>query len=351
MKKIFVLTALCLMAFIGTANNYRGDDHQYRVEAKGIVEKTFDVSANPTLEMEGKYSDFIITTWDNPQIDFLVKITVKGNDGKKVEARFNTIDIDLEQVGNRVMAKTVFGDYNYKTFDGSISIKYYVKVPNDVSFDLDTKYGDITLDEANKKLNVDIKYGDFKADNINIDSTQHNQISIKYGNANIDVIKRCNMDLVYGEAKIYKCDYIDGTLKYSKIFITELNEGMLENKYSTARIEKAYKIVFVNNAYSDLKVSEITHMLSANIKYTNMKATVISERPLIDIEGMYSDVVLYIDERASFNYVLNSSYSDITFRGFFDTKTIGKEGKYGDGEPGLLSISTRYGDVDIYKRK
>ena len=100
MKKIFVLTTLCLTAFIGLANNYKDDGKiHYKCEASRTVDKTFDVSANPTLEMDGAYSDFIITAWDEPQIDFSVKITVKGDDPKKVEAKFKSIDIEFEQVG------------------------------------------------------------------------------------------------------------------------------------------------------------------------------------------------------------------------------------------------------------
>ena len=351
MKKIFVLTALCLMAFIGTANSYRGDDHQYRVEAKGVVEQTFDVSANPTLEMEGKYSDYIITTWDKPQIDFMVKITVKGNDSKKVEARFSTIDIELEQVGNKVMAKTVFGDYNYKNFNGSISIKYYVKVPNDVYMDLETRYGDITLDEVRRKLNVDIKYGDFKADSLLTENFLDNHIRVQFGNVNIDYVKKFILRLDYGEAKINKCEYVDGILKYSKIYITDVNDAMLENKYSDSRIEKAFKARFVNTAYSDLKVSNCTNMLSAKMRYSDLSATMTSDSPIVDIDGQYSDAVLYINEGASFYYDLESTYSDIIFKGFFDKDRIGGHGTYGNGEPGRLDITTKYGDVKIYKIK
>lgn len=351
MKKIFVLTVLCMTALFATAYE-RGDrDYHYRYEEQRLIEQTFDVAELPKLIMDGIYSDFNITTWDQPQIDFKVKITVKSDKESAVKGLMDIIDVELIQEDNTVNAKTIFNNKTNKSYNASATVRYNVKVPKDVLLDLYTKYGDITLDEANETLKVRVKYGDFNATNITIDDTANNKIEVKYGNINIDNVNKISMVLDYGNAKINTCDYIDGTLKYSKIFVTELNEGMLENKYSTARIEKAYKIVFVNNAYSDLKVSEIAHMLSANIKYTNMKATMTSERPLIDIEGMYSDVVLYIDESASFNYVLKSSYSDISFKGFFDTKTIGREGKYGDGEPGLLSISTRYGDVDILKRK
>ena len=351
MKKIFVLTVLCLTAFFAKANDYRGNDDHYRYEQQRVVEKSFDVGEMSSLEMDGKYSDFIITAWDEPKIDFMIKITVKSDNEKKLASKFNSIGIYLAQDGNHIKAETVFGEYAYKTFDGSMSIKYYVKVPRDVSMDLETKYGDITIDEVREKLEVEVKYGDFKADNILIDDIKNNSVEVQYGGINIDNVGKIALWLEYGEAKINTCDYIDGTLKYSKIFISELNEGMLENKYSTSRIEKVGKILFVSTAYSDLKVSNCTNMLSANIKYTDLSATMTSDSPIVDIDGQYSDVVLHINESASFNYDLESSYADISFKGFFDTKSISGNGHYGSGEPGRLDISTRYGDVDILKNK
>lgn len=351
MKKILILTVLILAAFFAFANNYRGDDDNYRFEFKNTIDKTFDVSANPELVTDGKYSDFIITTWDQPQIEFSVKVTVKSDDEKKAEAKFNSINIVLEQVGNKVIARTEFGEYKYKTFNGSIAIKYNIKVPKDVAMDLETKYGDITLDEVREKLKVNVKYGDFKADNILIDDITRNAVEVKYGNINIDNVNQMALWLEYGDAKINTCDYVDGTLKYSKIFITDMNHCMLELKYSDARIEKANKVLFVNTAYSDMKVRNVTNRLSVNMRYSDLTATATSLTPVIEIEGAYSDANLYLNEDAAFNYNLRSSYGDITFKGFFDAKSINGNGSYGEGERGLLDISVRYGDVDIRKNK
>ena len=126
---------------------------------------------------------------------------------------------------------------------------------------------------------------------------------------------------------------------------------MLEVKYSDARIEKANKVLFVNTAYSDMKVRNVTNMLHVNMKYSDLSATVTSLKPNIEIDGAYSDVALYLEENSSFDYMLESSYGDITFKGFFDTKSISGRGHYGDGERGMLDISTKYGDIDIRKNK
>lgn len=347
MKKILFLTALCLMALVGTANSHRDESTHYRCEANRTIEKTFDVSENSALDMEGNFSDFIITAWDQQQIDFLVKITVKGDDSKKVEAKFKSIDVEFEQVGNKVIAKTVFGDYKYKTFNGTLSIKYYVKVPRDVAMDLQAKYGDITIDEANTKLSVELMYGDFKANNITINNIDDNSIEVKYGNVNIDKVNQLGLWLDYGDAKINSCDYIDGEVKYGKIFITDLNRGVLEIKYSNARIDNVEKLLFNEAAYSDIKVRNLKNKLTADMRYSDLTATVSTLVPIIDIEGAYSDVLLYLNDSASFDYDLRASYGDITFKGFFDTKSIAGRGHYGDGESGSLDISVRYGDVDI----
>lgn len=351
MKKIFVLTVLCLTAFFAKANNYKGNDDHYKYEQERIVEKSFNVDALSSLEMDGKFSDFIITAWDEQQIDFKIKITVKSDNQKKMESKFNSIGIYLAQEGNHIKAETVFGDYDYKSFDGSITIKYYVKVPRDVSMDLETKYGDITIDEVREKLKAEVKYGDFRADSLMIENFADNYIYVQYGNVNIDYVKKFLLRLDYGEAKINKCEYVDGHLRYSKIYITDVQDAMLENKYSDSRIEKAFKAKFVNTAYSDLKVSNCTNRLYANMKYSDLSATMTSDSPSVEIDGQYSDAVLYLNGTASFNYDLESSYGDITFKGFFDTSSIAGNGHYGNGEPGRLDISIRYGDVDICKNK
>ncbi len=351
MKKTFVLTVLSLMAVFALANNYRDCGYNYKFEGQKTIEKTFDVEAMPNLTMEGRYSDFIITTWDQPQIEFFVKITVKSDKESAVQKLMEIINVELTQEDNSVKARTVFVNKTNKSFNASISIKYYVKVPKDVAMDLETIYGDITIDKAQRKLKTDIKYGDFKADSLIIDNIQKNIIEVRYGNININVVSQLYLDMSYGEAKINKCDYIDGTLKYSKLFITDLDHCMLENKYSDTRIEKANKVVLSTAAYSDIKVRNLTNLIGARLRYSDLSVTSTSLTPKIDIDGLYSDVVLYLNKDASFDYKLASSYGDIKFKGFFDKNSISGVGHYGDGERGLLDISTKYGDVDIYKNK
>lgn len=351
MKKIFILTVLCITTLFATANNRGDSDYDYKYEKQKTIEQTFDVETLPNLVMEGKYSDFIITTWDEQQIDFKIKIIVQSNKESTVNDLIDIIDVEMSQDGNTVNAKTVFTNKMNKSYNASISIKYNVKVPSDVLMDLNTKYGDITLDKAYQMMKAEIKYGDFKADSLMIEDVVNNYVRVQYGNVNIDYVNKFVLRLDYGEAKINKCEYVDGFLRYSKLFITDLTNASLESKYSDTRIEKAWKVQFVMTAYSDLKVLNCTNLLHADIKYSDLSASMTSDSPIVEINAQYSDADIFINESASFNYDLQPTYGDITFKKFFETKTIDSEGTYGDGNPGQINIKTCYGDVDIHKNK
>ena len=349
MKKILFLTALCLTTLLAAAEIHGNFDYEYRYKEQRTIEKTFDVEALSNLEMEGKYSDFIIKTWDKPQIDFNVIITVKSDKEQTVKKLIDLISVELTQNCNNVKAKTVFNIKSEKSFDASVSIKYYVNVPKDVSMDLETRYGEITIEKAFNKLKADIMYGNFSADSLMIENFVDNQINMKFGNIDIDVVKKFFLRLDYGEAKINKCEYVDGHLRYSKIFITDLNNAMLENKYSEVRIDKTFKVSFVSTTYSDLKVSNCTNQLSADMKYTDLKANMTSKTPHLDIDCQYSDAEIYLDENASFSYELEPSFSDITFKKFFVEKEIGTTGTYGEGEQGVIEVDAKYSDVVFRK--
>lgn len=348
MKKIVFLTALCLIALVGTANSFRkGGDRDYRYEQQKVVERTFQVSENPILEMSGKYSDFIITSWDERQIDFKVRIIVKGDDAKTVEAKFNSIDVNFECENNKVQASTVFGNFPYKVFTGTMTIKYYVKVPEDVFMELTAKYGDITVDKANKRFEANLKYGDLTADNL----MDFSEIDVKYGDININNAQKIRLELDYGDAKINKCAELKGELDYSKLSVKELGKGSLNLRYSSAKIENACDVTFNRVAYSDVKLSQVTGQLDADMQYSDLKATVTSEQPSVEINSQYSDALLHLNESASFDYSLKSSYGEITFKGFFEDENIPSKGRYGTGEPGHLNISIQYGHAKILKNK
>jgi len=345
MKKLFLTLVCCFTATWCLAND-RGDEKNYKYSQEKKFEKVFDVSPYCELEMDGDYSDFIITTWDQPQISFDVRVAVRSNKEKQMIEKFNSISVVFRQEGNKIIAETVIVKLNEK-FDGSFSIKYYVSVPADVRMDLETKYGSVTVDNVEKNFKADVCYGNITAGNLMSD----NEIDIKYGNVNVTYAKNIEIEMQYADAKFNKVEFIDADLEYSDLTAAEISRGVFENKYSDLRLENADDIK-AKNAYTDMKIANLTQRLVLDAKYSPLNATISAKKPDIDIEGSYSDIKLEINEKSVFKYDIRTTYGDINC-GEVMGSNAGRisegriVGKHGDGGAGNIKAELQYGDIRI----
>lgn len=345
MKKLFLALMCCFTATWCLAN-YGGDDKNYKYSQERKIDKVYDVQPNCELEMEGVYSDYIITTWDQPQISFEVKVSVRSNKEKQMLQKFNSISVEFKQEGNKVIVKTTDKHASSK-FDGSVSVKFHISVPADVKMDLETKYGAIVVDNVEKNFKADVSYGSITANNLMAD----NEIDAKYSDINITYAKSLNLEMKYGNAKINKVEFIDADIKYSDFTSTEVVKCVFENEYSDIRIENANDIK-AKNRYSDMKIANMTQKLNVDAKYSPLTATVSAKKPDVYIKGRYSDVKLNVNEGSVFKYDVRATYGDIICGDVMGTNA-GKisegriVGKHGDGGAGNIKAELEYGDFRI----
>jgi len=344
MKKLF-LTLVCCLTATWCLANVGGDDRNYKYSQEKKIDKTFDVLPNCELEMEGNLNDYVITTWDQPQISFDVKVTVKSDKEKQMLQRFNAISVVLKQEGNKVIAETV--NKGSGKFDGSVSIKYHVSVPADVRMDLETKYGSIIVDKVEKDFKAEVSYGSITANNLLADS----EIEVKYSDINVTYAKNLELDLQYGNAKINKVEFIDAEVEYSDFKATEIYRGVFDNKYSEIKLENVNEIK-TKNEYSDMKIANMAEKLDARVLQCDLNATVSAKKPEIKIEAKYADIKLNVSEKSTFKYDIRATYGDIICGDVMGANagriSEGRiVGKCGDGGAGSVKIEAEYGDVRI----
>lgn len=345
MKKLFLALICCFTATWCLAND-GGDDKNYKYSQERKIDKVYDVQPNCELEMEGIYSDYIITTWDQPQISFDVKMVVRSNKEKQVMQKFNSVSVEFKQEGNKVIVNTIDKHASSK-FDGSVSVKFHISVPADVKMDLETKYGTIVVDNVEKNFKADVSYGSITANNL----MANNEIDAKYSDINITYAKNLELEMKYGNAKINKVESIDADIEYSDFTSTEVVKGVLENEYSDIRIENANDVK-AKNRYSDMKIANMTQKLNVDTKHSPLTVTVSAKKPDIDIKGQYSDVKLNVNESSVFKYDVRATYGDIIC-GDVMGSNAGKisegriVGKHGDGGAGSIKAELEYGDFRI----
>ena len=95
--------------------------------------KEYKAGPNTTLDINNKYGDVVIQSWDKDQIVIDVKITVELPNQEKAQKLISYIDVIFSESENLISAKTVIDDkFSFTGWGGDskkFSIDYNIKMP------------------------------------------------------------------------------------------------------------------------------------------------------------------------------------------------------------------------------
>jgi hypothetical protein len=287
-------------------------------EASKEYHKEYSADKNTTLDLNNRYGDVAITGWDKDQIVIDVRVTVKHPDKSKAEKYLNQIDVQFNQDGNTISAKTVIQDnFNFSGWSNNrdFKINYTVKMPFVSSLTLENRYGNTNIDELRGLVNLDIKYGGIEIEKLTRGNEKPlNHVSVAYGKGNIteagwlDVYVRCTNTLSIDKSQALLIDS-----KYSKLKIGETSSIVGEAKYDTYSVDKINNLV-LETGYTGVNVGTLNKKLSFEGNYGSLT---VDEIPAgfesIDVDVRYSGVRLGIAENASYKLDAESSYGGIKY--------------------------------------
>ena len=356
MKSIYKITFLLLLfPFITNANT--GDKKH---EKSKTIKKEYSVNSNAKLDIDNKYGDLNITTWDKNRVEIQVIITVKGDDLDEVEDKLNSIKIEFNASSSLVQAETIFGEKksNWSWFGKSkntnYKINYIVKMPKTNSVDLDNDYGSIYLGNLSGKAAINCDYGKISIgelsasnNNINLDYCSSSSIAfMKSGDINIDYSKltidnseNIKLNADYSTIKFVKAGSIDYNLDYGSITVNDVESIIGNSDYVSLRFGIVRKKLVVDTDYGSLTIKNL-----------------IKGFDNVEITGQYTGIKIGVESENSFNFEIDLQYSgfkrDDDKIEFF--KSISKstkkyyEGKYGKGKTNsTLNVNSQYGSVRI----
>jgi hypothetical protein len=302
-------------------------------EFKREITKDFTVGLNPNLSVENKYGNIRIIEGTENKIMFRIEIIGKGNTQALAEKYAGTVDIDFNQTGNNVSAITRLKDIICNNNCGR-TIHYTIVVPRSVTLSLINKYGNISLDNSIKPLEVDLKYG-----NIDAITLADVNIDLKYGNINFKSCAKANIKVKYSKIKIDKADDLKFDSKYDDIKIGTVNN------------------VNINTGYTDVDIKQLDGSFIADaFNYTNLDiervATIFSR---IKIDAKYSNVNIPLNNGHSFKANLGVRYGNIKVDGMNQNNAVFLKGRKESSLVGAMgnnpnsqasvNISVSYGDI------
>lgn len=339
----------------------------YTVSAQEVTKefhKEYNAGTATTLDINNRYGDVVIQSWDKDQVVIDVKVSLDMPDRSRAEKLISYIDVQFTEGNNLISAKTVIDDkFNFSGWgmgQRKFSIDYTIKMPVGSSLNLTNKYGNSDINELHGLVNIDIKYGDLTVVKLTRGNEKPlNKLSLAYGKASIDEAGWLDIYVRYSNPlEITKSQALLVDCRYSKLEIGETSSVVGETKYGEVGIEKAKNLV-LTGGYTSFNVGELTKKLNFQGNYGSLSVEKIPAGfESLEVDVHYLGVRLGIDESASYNLDAHTSYGGVKFneenfkheKHIVENNSTTLTGTVGNvaAPTATVKITSSYGQVKLY---
>ena len=290
--------------------------------------KEYTAGNNTTLDINNKYGDVVVHSWNKDQVVIDVKVLVDMPNKDKAQRYLDMINVDFDQNGNTISAKTDIDEkFNFNWGFGSrkFRIDYTISMPVEAALTLVNKYGNSAIDELHGLANLDIKYGNLDAGKLTRDVKPYDQVYIAYGKGSIDEAGWLVLNLRYtGTMTLGKCKALLLDSRYSGLTVDESSSLVGDCKYDNLNIDKINNLV-LEAGYTRVKVGTLSKKLDCTNSYGSLNVEKVPtgfESIKVNVRYMGADIG--IDEGASYDLDAHVSYGGLQYNEseFKNTKRI-----------------------------
>lgn len=352
MKKHYkILILFILIPFLGFSN-----DDTFISKQKSI-KKTYIVNSNAGIDIDNKYGNISVSTWDEDKIDLDITIKVTGGNENWVNERLNSIDVDITALKSMVTAVTNMGNSTSKSrgSNNSFEINYVIKIPKNGTVKLLNKYGNISTLNLDSTTDITCKYGKVALGKLNGNS---NKLVIEYcQNSTADYIKNSTIVARYSNLKLNDAENINLDASYSDLNVGDSQNVKYDCNYGNIKLQKVNS--FSGSAsYLNIVIGELTSNLNSELRYSKLNVGNITEKAgNINVTAGYSDVYLGFSPNFSFDFDITTKYGSIKASDDLEisvsevksnTKTI--SGFYKRKGQNKVAVNSNYGNVTLTKK-
>jgi len=348
MKKPFKQTALFLITLILTLSNGNAQKLD-----KSFTE-SFKADKSTILEIDSKFGEVKIMTWDENSVEVNVDIWVESNREERAQELLSNLDAEVSASGERIIVKSVLPDKLNTRKDTKFRIDFTINAPPYVNLELSSKYGSVFVDEFSGHADISVSYGNMKVRELTRGKEKPlNHINLAYSSGSIEEAGWLKIDMSYSKISIDEATAIMAISKYSGLTLDEGSSLVIESKYDT------YSLGELNNflgemKYGNLKIEELFKKFEIESAYSSVKVEEIGpDFELISIENSRGGYKIGISDQASFTLKGEAKRGDISVSGMENlNKRVENADKYIDGTYGsnpsaTVNLEVKEGSIKI----
>lgn len=338
-------------------------DTKPKHEKSKTIKKEYSVSSDATVDINNKYGNVNIITWDKNSVEITIEITVKGNDLSTVEKKLRAIDVAFNANSNMVSAKTMFEKSSRswsfwgKSNNASYKVNYTVKMPKSNNVKVNNDYGNILLNEIDGTANINCDYGKIILGDLN---NSNNNINIDYCNgSSINFMKAGYINADYSKLSLDKTDQLKINSDYSNLVVGVANSVNFNSDYGSIKVDDVENITG-NTDYVSVRLGTVRKNLKLEADYGSIKISDLAKGfQKAEINSEYAGITIGTETNNSFDFRMDLQYARLRYNesNVDMRKSIEKsskkyyEGTYGKGNSNsVLTIKSQYGSVTLKEK-
>lgn len=338
-------------------------------ERSQTLSRSFALSDDTEVNINNKYGNVHIHTWEKDSVRFEVDIRVRSSRQARVDRAFNDIDVRFTSSPTYVIANTVFagsGSILSELSDlgrsllntgGSTEINYTVWIPTHARLRVDNRFGNIFTTDHAGDVDFMLSNGSLQAGELSGKSI----VIVEFGAAGIRRAADARIELSYAELDLSYATKLNVHARSSNINIREVDHLQLHSRRDRIRVDVAGSVVG-EAAFSRTNFNQIMNSITLNGNYGNLQLSDIGAGfEHMQLNTSYTSLQLYFRAAASATIEINYNKKtrlnlpgDMQLIENTELEAGGEagliRGQFGDGLQSTVRLNLTGGELSIFSK-
>lgn len=308
---------LWLVLVVFSAKTFGKSDAETQEMTKDMS-RIFPTTENTKIEVENKYGDIFIDTWDKDSVLFEIEIVAYSEKEEHLESLIDMVDVEFNNYSSFILVETKIGEdrniidkaaFSFsKNISGTreVRVNYRIFMPPHIKLSIENSFGDVFIDEFIGEFSLEIAHGDFRANLL----SNMKVVKSKYGEVKIDDATggRFEFSFVKG-AELGSLKDVFIRSSSSEIDIDYIDELRIESRLDQIFIENLDQVSGKTNM-TKLHIRSLAMGAELNSKYGNVRIDdLMPTAERVRMDGVSTDYSLGFTEETKGTFDLQVSTS------------------------------------------
>ena len=282
--------------------------------------RRFKIQPETRIDITNKYGRIELNTWKKDSVVIRFKMEINEKKPDKLKKTLDNLDFDISNSQHYLIVKTQIDKYRSQVEsellkfketilqnNGSIRIDLVVWLPDNRELRLENKFGDIVMGDYLGETQINLSNGKLRCGEL----PKRTSLNLSFADATVNHISNGRIISNYSDVILRNSGTLRFESKSSTIEIQNAEDLSIDSRRDKYRVRMTNKIDATGN-FSHFRVNELKDKANMRMSYGSFELEKIHAAfSSIYIESRSTDVNLYFDPEAKFNFQITETKTNL----------------------------------------